>query len=183
MRAFSFLAVFAAISQLSEASLPSVMKRRAARSRDHNLAPAHTTPTTVQRAERPRYVKNQIFSSWLASDESKVTDVSVEEIIQSVKNYAEGKLPDFGDLDWSHAGMARALSSKMKDDPKLGITKLAQNTGPARWSIFAAETSPTTLPPLNKRWSTSIDSRTVQKLYADRTKLKVCQTFIFFCLP
>ena len=139
-----------------------------------------------------------------------MTDVSVEEIIQSVKNYAEGKLPDFGDLDWSHAGMARALSSKMKDDPKLGITKLAQNTGPARWSIFAAETSPTTLPPLNKRfstsidsralpklnaetspttlpplnkrWSTSIDSRTVQKLYADRTKLKVCQTFIFVCL-
>ena len=96
MRAFSFLAVFAAISQLSEASLPSVMKRRAALSRDHNLAPAHTTLTAVQRAERPRYVNNQIFASWLASDESKVTDVSVEEIIQSVKNYAEGNVPDLG---------------------------------------------------------------------------------------
>jgi hypothetical protein len=154
-------------------SLPTLSS--SSRARDHHT-PSVGTEDVTPKTKRPRDEKKVAFDAWLDSTECNLVDVSAQEVIDSVVEFARLTKRDLTQLEWVPSGMSKFLRSTQKQ--KAGATKqveeLKQGRDPSRWTI-TPKFSPTKPAKLGKH-KVLLDKRQLKRLYDDRATLKV--TFV-----
>ena len=160
------------IIKSSSASLSVMSARRS--SKDHNLLPA-LPASAVATSARPRDECAEVYSAWIKSKDALASEATIEELMASCQHYAEtvGYL-NTDDLFNSKRGFGKRLRATAKQDSRVTVGASSK-----KWSIKPLRSQ---LPP-TPRGKTSLETRTVKKLYEDRKHLQVQCVSVLNFLP
>ena len=120
--------------------------------------------------KRPRDAEKITFDAWLASTERNLDFASAQDVIESVKGFAQLSQRDMTELDWVPSGMSKTLRTAQTDLSAGRIVELPQGRNSSLWTITAVFSPVKQAKTKNQ---VQLDKRTLARLYADRKKLKV----------
>ena len=127
---------------------------------------------------RPRDECAEVFGAWVKSKDALASGASILELMTSCQHYAETLgYTNTDDLFSSKRGFSQRLQAIAAQDSRVTVC-----TSTKKWSIKPPRSQ---LPSLPRRIfkQTTIDTRTVKKLYADREHLKakhLCSPLTFY---
>ena len=137
-------------------------------SRDHNSLPVlHASAVATSHATnaRPRDECAEVYSAWIKSKDALASEATIEELMASCQHYGStlGYM-NTDDLIINKRGFGKRLQATADQDSRVTRGVISK-----KWSIKPPRSQ---LPP-TPRGKTTLETRTVKKLYADRKHLQV----------
>jgi hypothetical protein len=131
----------------------------------HHDVPAGLTEHAVATSKPSKIASADAFKSWLTSCDAPAADVHISVLMTNCQQYAEvSGIVNIGDLFTNTRGFSKRLHDAADAD-----NRIVQNPLSKLWSI-----KPLRAQLLSAKGKSILETRTVKRLYAESSRLKVC---------